>query len=175
MSEPNYITPVGLERITRELEWLQKSERPKVVREVTVAAAHGDRSENAEYIYGKKRLREIDRRMHFLITRVGHIQVVDPAQMQGEIVRFGATVTLEDAEGNEKTWKIYGEDEVSVEKGILSWKAPLARALMGRQPGDTVRYEAPGGVREFEVLAVKYEPQAPLEDGPISPLGSGNS
>jgi len=172
LSEPNYITPVGLERITRELEWLQKVERPQVVREVTAAAALGDRSENAEYIYGKKRLREIDRRLHFLTTRVGHIVVVDPASLSGDVVRFGAVVLIADNEGQEREWRIFGEDEVSVEKGVLSWKSPLARALMGRQEGEAVRYEAPGGKREVEILEVRYEPAPPLEESPISPLSA---
>ena len=162
MSEVNYITPVGLERIRRELDWLQREERPKITREVTFAASLGDRSENAEYIYGKKRLREIDRRMRHLIGRLERVEVVDPASLSGKRVKFGATVGICDEDGKEKRYRIYGEDEVDVEAGILSWKSPIARAILGKNEGDTVRFEAPGGRREIEIVSVAFEPQNPL-------------
>lgn len=164
MAEPNYITPVGLERLQRELTWLQTQERPMVVREVAYAASLGDRSENAEYLYGKKRLRSIDSRMHFLIGRFDQIVVVDPAQQRGPEVRFGATVLVADPEGEERWWRIYGEDEVDVEAGILSWRSPLARALIGRREGESVRFRAPSGERELEILEVRYDAQAPLPE-----------
>ncbi len=164
MNAPNYITPHGFERIRRELEWLQKSERPKVTREVAFAASLGDRSENAEYIYGKKRLREIDRRLRFLIERLENIQVVDPAHLKGPKVLFGATVVIADEDGDEQTWKIYGEDEVNVEKGVLSWKSPLARALAGRSIGETVKFSTPGGARHVDILDVRYEPQGEFSE-----------
>jgi transcription elongation factor GreB len=162
--EPNYITPRGYERIQRELDWLERTERPRIVAEVSYAASLGDRSENAEYIYGKKRLREIDRRRGFLLKRLERARLVDPATQTGDVVRFGATVTLEDEHGQTRTWRIYGEDEVDVEGGILSWKSPIARALAGRREGDTARFEAPGGVREVEVVEVRYEPCPPLPE-----------
>lgn len=164
MADPNYITPRGYERIRRELEWLEKSERPRIVAEVSYAASLGDRSENAEYIYGKKRLRQIDSRRHFLIKRLEIARVVDPSAVRGDVVRFGATVTVADAEGEERTWKLYGEDEVDVEAGVLSWKSPIARAMAGRAAGDAFVFEAPGGRREYELLDVRYEPCEPLPD-----------
>jgi transcription elongation factor GreB len=164
MSEPNYITPRGLERIRRELEWLEREDRPKVVAEVAYAASLGDRSENAEYIYGKKRLREIDKRRGFLMKRLETAQLVDPTRIRSEKVLFGATVVLAMPDGTERTWKIWGEDEVDVEGGILSWRSPLARALMGKFEGDGVRYEAPGGPREVEILEIRYEEQPPLPE-----------
>jgi transcription elongation factor GreB len=165
MSEPNYITPSGLARISGELDWLQRVERPRIVREVAYAASLGDRSENAEYIYGKKRLREIDRRMRYLMGRLGHIQVVDPALLSGSKVLFGATVVVVDEQGEERTWRIYGEDEVDVDGGVLSWRSPLARALLGKEEGDAVRFTAPGGTRELELIEVRYEP-VPEDDTP---------
>ena len=155
---PNYITPYGYERMRRELLWLDHEERPRVVAEVSYAASLGDRSENAEYIYGKKRLREIDRRRRYLVKRLEKARMVDPSTLSDEVVRFGATVVLEDENGEERTWRIYGEDEVDVHAGILSWRSPLARALMGKEAGDAARIHAPGGVREVEIVEVRYEP-----------------
>ncbi len=164
MSEPNYITPNGAERLRRELDWLQREERPKITREVAYAASLGDRSENAEYIYGKKRLRAIDKRMRFLLQRLSNVILVDPATHSGTRVRFGATVTIAHEDGTERTWRIYGEDEVDVAAGVLSFKSPIGRALLGKEEGDAVRYQSPGGVREVEIVAVRYEPQPPLGD-----------
>jgi transcription elongation factor GreB len=164
MGEPNYITPRGLERIRRELEWLEREERPHVVAEVSYAASLGDRSENAEYIYGKKRLREIDKRRGYLVKRLETAQLVDPAALSGEKVLFGATVVVVGADGIEKTWAIWGEDEVDVAAGILSWRSPLARALMGKRAGDAVTYFTPGGMREIELIDVRFGPQPPLPD-----------
>jgi len=161
---PNYITPNGYERIRRELEWLETEERPMVVKEVSYAASLGDRSENAEYIYGKKRLRQIDSRRRFLLKRLEKAQLVDPAGLKGEVVRFGATVVLADEEGEEKTWRLYGEDEVDVAGGVLSWRSPIAQAIMGKEEGDGARFRAPGGMREVEIVEVRYEPCPPLPD-----------
>jgi transcription elongation factor GreB len=161
--EPNYITPTGYERLRRELLWLDQEERPRVTAEVSYAASLGDRSENAEYIYGKKRLREIDSRRRFLVKRLEKARVVDPAQVMGPVIRFGATVVLEDEKG-ERTWRIYGEDEVDVERGILSWRSPIARAILGKKEGDSARFEAPGGQREVEILEVRYEPAPELPE-----------
>lgn len=168
MSKPNYITQRGLDRLTREIQWLQKVERPKITAEVSYAASLGDRSENAEYIYGKKRLRAIDGRLRFLIKRLDNIVPVDPAaqaERAGGRIMFGATVVLEDEDGNERTYRIYGEDEVDVAKGVLSWQSPIARALMGASEGDEVTYRAPGGDRTVEILEVRYDVQVPLPDG----------
>lgn len=157
MDDPNYITGFGYERLRRELDWLDRVERPRVTAEVSYAASLGDRSENAEYIYGKKRLREIDARRRFLVKRLEKARLVDPSILSGTIVRFGATVVLADEKGDERTWRIYGEDEVDVAAGILSWKSPIARAIFGKNEGDTARFEAPGGLREIEIVSVSYE------------------
>ena len=161
---PNYITPYGYEIMRRELEWLDHEERPRVVSEVSYAASLGDRSENAEYIYGKKRLRQIDSRRRFLVKRLEKARLVDPADMSGTTVRFGATVVIADEEGEERTWRIYGEDEVDVQAGILSWRSPLANALMGKEEGDGVRFRAPSGQREVEIVEVRYEPCPPVPE-----------
>ena len=164
MRLPNYITPVGYERIRRELEWLEKEERPRIVAEVAYAASLGDRSENAEYIYGKKRLRQIDSRRRFLIKRMEMARLANPADIQAEEVRFGATVTIEDEDGNERVWKLYGEDEVDVDAGVISWKSPIARAMMGKTEGDDFTVNAPAGKRTYELIEVRYEPCEPLPD-----------
>lgn len=161
---PNYMTPNGYERIRRELNWLETEERPKIVKEVAYAASLGDRSENAEYIYGKKRLRQIDGRRGFLLKRLEKTQLVDPGTQTGPMVRFGATVVLADEQGVERTWRIYGEDEVDVEAGVLSWRSPIAQAILGKEPGDAARFKAPGGWREVEILEVTYEPCPPLPE-----------
>lgn len=163
-SPPNYMTPQGYERIRRELTWLETEERPKVVKEVAYAASLGDRSENAEYIYGKKRLRQIDSRRGYLLKRLQKTQLVDPATQKGPVVRFGATVVLADEEGREKTWRIYGEDEVDVDNGVISWRSPIAQAILGKEEGDGARFRAPGGMREVEIVEVRYEPCDPLPD-----------
>jgi len=163
---PNYITTRGLDRLMAELSHLQKVERPKITAEVAWAASLGDRSENAEYIYGKKRLREIDRRMRFLMGRLDNIVPVDTAAQhqvaKGRII-FGATVDIVDDLGRERTYRIYGEDEVDVEGGVLSHRSPIARALIGHREGDEVTFQSPGGPRTIEVVAVRYDPQPPLE------------
>lgn len=164
MTTPNYITRNGLELLRRELDHLQRVLRPQVAEEVRVAAEQGDRSENAAYRFGKAKLRTIDSRLRHLIGRLDHVLEVDPAQQSGTKVKFGATVTVEDAEGIEKTWRIYGEDELDVEAGIISWRSPLAQALLGKEEGDAVSFRAPSGVRELEILEVRYEAQPPLPD-----------
>ncbi len=162
MGEPNFITLRGLERIQREVAWLEREERPRIVAEVSWAASLGDRSENAEYIYGKKRLREIDSRRHFLLKRLEAARPVDPQAVLGTAVRFGATVVVEEADGSERKWRIWGEDEVDVAAGVLSWRSPLGRALMEKREGDTVVFEAPAGRREVTLISVRYEAQEPL-------------
>jgi transcription elongation factor GreB len=159
MSSPNLITPRGLQRIQWEIEWLRGVERPRVVAEVAYAASLGDRSENAEYTYGKRRLRQIDGRVDHLVRCLDRVQVVDPAAQMPGRVRFGATVVIADEDGAEKTFFLYGEHEVDVDAGILSHRAPLASALMGKQEGEVVRFQAPGGLREVELVSVRFEPQ----------------
>lgn len=164
MSHPNYMTPRGHTMICSELEWLEKDERPKIVAEVAYAASLGDRSENAEYIYGKKRLRQIDSRRRYLIKRLEIARVVDPQAVVGNKIRFGATVVLEGEDGGQVTWRLYGEDEVDVAGGVLSWVSPLGQALQGKEEGDEVTVHVPAGRRFFEVVEVRYEPCHPLPD-----------
>src|SRR3712207_4029986 len=133
-----YLTRAGAERMHRELLRLLNEERPKVTAEVSAAAAQGDRSENAEYIYGKKRLREIDRRMHYLTKRLESAVVVDPKQQSGDKIFFGATVELEGEDGQKSTYVIVGEDEIDSNSGRISWRSPVGRALLGKRPGDVV-------------------------------------
>lgn len=153
----NYITPRGYKRLKDEWTYLRIVERPKVVEEVAHAASLGDRSENAEYIYGKKRLREIDRRLNFLSSRLKDVQVVDPSIARGELVYFGATVDLEDDNGRAVTYQIVGVDETDPPNGRISWRSPLGRALLKRRAGDGVTFQRPGGdAVEYAILAVRY-------------------
>ena len=154
----NYITPEGARRLRDELRQLLKVERPKVVDVVSWAAGNGDRSENGDYIYGKKRLREIDRRVRFLSKRLEIAEIVDPAQQKNrEQVFFGAVVTYATAEGAESTIRIVGVDEADLERGQVSWVAPIAKALMRARAGDVVELRTPGGVDAIEVVAIRYE------------------
>ncbi len=154
----NYITPEGYATLKAEFDQLYRTERPRVVSDVAWAASNGDRSENADYIYGKRRLRQIDSRLRFLMKRMDAAVVVDPRDQQGlEKVFFGAWVTLYSITRDEDhTYRIVGQDELDPSKGYISWISPLARALMGKQPGDSLRVETPGGEEEFEVLEVAY-------------------
>ena len=153
----NYITRDGCERLRRELMALMDDERPKVVEAVHWAAKNGDRSENGDYLYGKKRLREIDRRIRFLTKRLEIAEVVDTSLHQGsDQVFFGATVTYADDAGRSTTVTILGVDEVDSAQGQISWVAPVARALIKARVGDVVRLAMPGGAQELEVLAVEY-------------------
>jgi len=153
----NYITPAGHSRLKDELEELVKRERPKVVEVVAWAASNGDRSENGDYIYGKRRLREIDRRIRFLTRRLELAEVVDPLrQGDNDQVFFGARVTVADGEGNESTYTIVGVDEADVGRGRISWVSPLARALIKARAGDSVRFQSPLGVRELDIVDVAY-------------------
>lgn len=155
MKTPNYITPAGLKKLQDELHQFLHGERPQLVKTVAWAAANGDRSENADYIYGKRRLREIDKRIHFLTTRLDNVEVIDPKKLSGEKVSFGATVTIEDEEGNAATYQIVGVDEFAVTLGKISWQSPLAQALMKKSVGDTTIVKRPKG--DVEVTIVKIE------------------
>lgn len=156
-----YITRRGFNRLKAELDQLVRVERPEVVSIVSWAASNGDRSENGDYIYGKRRLREIDRRIRFLIKRLESATVVDPeAQENLDQVFFGATVTVCDQEGEEATYQIVGVDEANAGEGLISWISPLAKALMKAREGDTIRFASPGGLRELDVLEIRYEKQS---------------
>jgi transcription elongation factor GreB len=153
----NYITPEGYRRLRAELISLLDEERPKVVEVVSWAAKNGDRSENGDYLYGKKRLREIDRRIRFLTKRLDIAEVTDPSLHHGrDQVFFGATVTYENQRAEQKTITIKGIDEADSSKGEVSWIAPIARALLKAQVGDEVQLLTPGGVERVEVLDVRY-------------------
>jgi len=153
---PDYITPEGYKRLTDEYERLLKVERPKTTAEVAYAAAMGDRSENAEYIYGKKRLREIDSRLRYLQKRIENLEPVDPKGAASHKIRFGARVEVEDDEGNTVTYDIVGEDETDPKAGRISYKSPLGRALLRREEGDEATVFAPGGKRTLTILSVRY-------------------
>lgn len=157
---PNYLTPQGYAALTNERNQLLKVERPKTVEIVSWAASNGDRSENGDYIYGKRRLREIDRRLRFLSKRLELAKIVDSsAQMMQDQVFFGATVTLLDGEGLEQTLRIVGVDETHLGPNYISWISPIARALIKFRQGDSVTFESPSGVRTVEITRVSYSEQ----------------
>ncbi|MBS1840152.1 MAG: transcription elongation factor GreB [Acidobacteria bacterium] len=170
----NYITPAGLQRLKDEHSFLLSRERPAVVEVVAWAASNGDRSENADYLYGKRRLNQIDARVRFLTKRIDAAVVVDPAARRPESaatrVFFGATVTYKDASGLEHVVSIVGIDEVNLDRGYISWRSPLANALMKASPGNTVHLHAPGKTEQLEILEVEY---APIPMDPFrEPLGA---
>ncbi|MCH2055332.1 MAG: transcription elongation factor GreB [Thalassotalea sp.] len=160
MKKTNYITREGYERLDRELKFLWKDERPKVTKAVSEAAALGDRSENAEYIYGKKRLREIDRRVRFLNKRLEDLQIVYPEKQQEGKAYFGAWVKLIDEDDKEFTYRIVGVDEWDVKKGEISIDSPVARALIGKQIDDEVVVKTPEGERYLEIIDIWYKPKS---------------
>ncbi|MDD2685400.1 MAG: transcription elongation factor GreB [Gallionella sp.] len=153
----NYITPTGYHRLKDEYMQLLDVERPALVQTVSWAASNGDRSENGDYIYGKKRLREIDRRLRFLAKRLENSEVIDPAQRSAcEQIFFGATVTVCHGDGSEKTYSIVGVDEANPSRGHISWVSPLARVLFKAREGDMLNLPLPNGVEEIEVVEVCY-------------------
>jgi len=152
----NYITPAGYARLKRELQSLLDKERPALVKVIAWAASNGDRSENADYIYGKRRLREIDRRIRFLTKRLEIAEIIDPARQGVEQVFFGATVTYCDSKGGERTISIVGQDEVDPPRNRISWISPVARALTKAREGDVVTLRTPAGIEELEILALRY-------------------
>jgi transcription elongation factor GreB len=158
----NYITPAGLQRLKDEHRFLMNRERPAVTQVVTWAAANGDRSENADYLYGKRRLRQIDSRIRFLTKRIDAAEVVDPAAPRSRSaatrVFFGATVTYKDAAGDERVVRIVGIDEIDLTRRYISWMSPLARALMKGAAGDRVVVRAPTKTQQVEILEVEYAP-----------------
>ncbi len=152
----NLITPAGYDRMYAELRKLADDDRPTLLEEIAAAAAQGDRSENAEYIYGRKRLREVDKRINFLKGRLERAKIIDPSKQFGEKVDFGATVTIEDDEGRCKTWHIVGEDEANPSTGLISWRSPLGRALLNKKVGDYTEAETPRGPIEYKITALSY-------------------
>lgn len=158
MSEKkNYITPAGFDRIRAEYTELLNVERPKVVEVVSWAASNGDRSENADYQYGKRRLREIDRRLFFLKNRLEDAEVIDPAKLKSEKVVFGATVTLENEDGEELTYQIVGEDEIDIKNKKISWKSPIAKAMLGKKLDDEIKVQKPSGDETMLITAIEYK------------------
>jgi len=153
-----YITPEGVRRLKSELDELWRVQRPQVTRAVAEAAAQGDRSENAEYLYGKRQLREIDRRVRFLRKRLEGIVVVDRPPDDHTRIFFGAWVQLVDESGGERALRIVGPDEIDAVRGYVSMDSPLARALLGRRADDEVRIETPAGVRTWTIVAIRYAP-----------------
>lgn len=156
MSDKNYITKIGAEKLRAEYLELFHFERPKLVETVAWAASNGDRSENADYIYGKRRLREIDRRLRYLSEKLNAAVIVDVPTVQSDKVVFGATVNLEDENGKTHTYQIVGEDEIDPDKGKMSWKSPLGKALLGRKKEDEVFVKTPSGEKYYTILDFKY-------------------
>ncbi len=158
MEIKNYITPAGHLRIKEELLHLLDVERPEVVKIVSWAASNGDRSENGDYQYGKKRLREIDRRIYFLTKRLEDAVVIDPETREStDQIFFGATVTYAEEDGSETTISIVGVDEINMDKGYVSWISPIAKTMIKAREGDTVRLTTPTGIKELEILSVIYQ------------------
>lgn len=152
----NYITPAGFKKLQEEFKALFHDERPKLVETVAWAAGNGDRSENGDYIYGKKRLREIDKRLKFLRDRIEAAQVVDPKQVTSESVVFGATVVIEDEDGALKTYQIVGEDEIEPGLNRISWRSPMAKALLGKRVGDEIEIQRPAGLLIAEIRDIRF-------------------
>jgi transcription elongation factor GreB len=155
---PRYITPEGFRRLGEEHRRIWTELRPRIVAEVEAAAALGDRSENAEYIYGKRKLRELDRRLRFLSRRMDELTVVEPRPHASGRAYFGAWVTVEQQGGGQRTYRLVGPDEFDAAAGLISVEAPLGRVLLGRREGDTVTLHRPAGPTELAVVAVSYEP-----------------
>ena len=153
---PRFITPQGIARLRLEYDELFGVERPKIVEVVSWAASLGDRSENADYLYGKKRLREIDRRLAHLAKAMKAAKVVDPAAQATDQVRFGATVELADEEDNRRLLTIVGDDEADATEGLIGWSAPFARALIGAKVGDERTVRLPNGEKSYEILSIRY-------------------
>ena len=153
----NYMTPAGFKRMQDELQTIVRKTRPEITQIVSWAAGNGDRSENGDYLYGKKKLRELDRRIRFLSKRLDAAEVIDPLKVKGDQVLFGATVTFEDEEQNQKTYVIVGIDESDIEKRRISWLSPLAHALLRSRVGDVVTFHSPKGRQELEIIDLKYQ------------------
>jgi transcription elongation factor GreB len=178
LSDAPPITPAGFRALRERYELLLATERPKLVETISWAAGNGDRSENGDYIYGRKKLREIDRELSHLARRMKAVKVIDPAQ-QADRARawFGATVTIADEDDRQRTVTLVGEDEADAASGRISWRSPLARALRGAGVGDLRRVELPAGAKDYEVLAVRFPPtdqNANAMSGSVSNAGFAN-
>jgi len=173
----NYLTPPGQRRLLDELKWLLDKERPEVTATVSWAAKNGDRSENGDYLYGKKRLREIDRRIRFLNKRLDAAEVVDPSLSRDDPsqIFFGATVTVAHEDGREQTVSIVGIDEIDTARGYISWISPLARCLIKAKEGDTVVLRAPGGTENLDIVEVRYQPIPMPAFQPVAPIRVGSA
>lgn len=154
--EKNYITPKGHKVLVDELNQLVQVERPEILKVIQWAAGNGDRSENADYIYGKRRLRQIDSRSRFLRKRISLAVIVDPKDITSEKVQFGARVSLEDEEGNEKSYRIIGVDEIDLDANEISWKSPIGNSLIGKVVGDEVIINTPTVQKFFEIIKIEY-------------------
>ena len=154
----NYVTPGGLQDLQVEYRDLKTKERPALVETIAWAASNGDRSENGDYIYGKRKLREIDKRIGYLGRQMDAAEVIDPTSFSGEQVQFGATVTLLDEDDKRKIYSIVGVDESAPERGYISWKSPIALALLNKSAGDYITVNTPKGERDFEIVGVEYKP-----------------
>lgn len=152
----NYMTKAGAEKLRAEYQLLAHTERPRLVETVAWAASNGDRSENADYIYGKRRLREIDRRLHFLTKRLDSAEIIVPSEIRSDRVVFGAHVTILFEDDRRETYQIVGEDEVDVLKGLISWKSPVASALLGKKSGDEVIIKKPHGEEYVEIEKIEF-------------------
>lgn len=148
----NYITPSGFNKLQEELAQLVKKERPDILKVISWAAANGDRSENADYIYGRKRLREIDKRINFLSKRLENVVIVNPIEIKSDVIKFGATILLEDEDGQEKKFSIVGIDEIDTKKRFISWKSPIGKALLGKRAGDEILVTIPKGEVEYTII-----------------------
>ena len=153
----NYITPTGFDKLRQEYTELLNGERPKLVLTVAWAASNGDRSENADYIYGKRRLREIDKRLHFLQKKMQASEVIDPKNLKSKTIIFGATVTVENNHGQEITYRIVGEDEIDIPRGFISWQSPVAKALLGKKVDDEAIIKKPTGEESITILSIHFE------------------
>lgn len=158
MKKNNYISPDGYKKLMNELNHLLKNERPEVTKLVQWAASNGDRSENADYLYGKKRLREIDRRIRFLNKRLEASSVIDPLNINSKKIQFGATVKIIDETGLSKCFTIVGVDEVDTTKGRISWQSPIGKSLIGKEVGDEVLVKVPAGELLFVIDSISYQP-----------------
>lgn len=154
----NYVTPGGLQDLQVEYRELKTKDRPALVETIAWAASNGDRSENGDYIYGKRKLREIDKRLAYLGRQMDAAKVIDPMSFSGEQIQFGATVTLLDEEDKQKVYSIVGVDESAPERGYISWRSPIALALLNKSVGDFITVKTPRGERDFEIIAVAYKP-----------------
>ena len=154
--DKNYITPTGIQKLKEEYHQLFHVERPKIVETVAWAASNGDRSENADYIYGKRRLREIDSRLRFLSDRLDKAEIVDPKKLKGETIVFGTTVTVSNEDGESKIYQIVGEDEWNIQQNKISWKSPVAKSLLGKKVGDEVVVKKPQGEEALVIEKIEF-------------------